>query len=83
MIDHFLIHSFLSTVLLSNSLNRLKYDKKYFKILFFISSIYVFLYLVKYGEKFSWLMNNILYLLIYFFIIGRYIYLVFKTLDKK
>ena len=77
---HFIIHSWICVILLSTTLSRVK---KSSNVLIFISSIYILLYLLGYGQKLFTLTNNIIYILIYLFIIGYYIYVIFKILDIK
>ena len=77
---HFVIHSWICVILLSTTLSRVK---KSSNVLIFISSIYILLYLLGYGQKLFTLTNNIIYILIYLFIIGYYIYVIFKILDIK
>ena len=77
---HFIIHSWICVILLSTTLSRVK---KSSNVLIFISSIYILLYLLGYGKKLFTLTNNIIYILIYLFIIGYYIYVTFKILDIK
>ena len=45
--------------------------------------MYILLYLLGYGKKLFTLTNNIIYILIYLFIIGFYIYVIFKIFDIK
>ena len=70
---HFIIHSWICVILLSTTLSRVK---KSSNVLIFISSIYILLYLLGYGQKLFTLTNNIIYILIYLFIIGYYIYVI-------
>ena len=77
---HFIIHSWICVILLSTTLSRVK---KSSNVLIFISSIYILLYLLGYGKKLFTLTNNIIYILIYLFIIGFYIYVIFKIFDIK
>lgn len=79
-IMHFIIHSWICVTLLSTTLSRVR---KSSNVLIFISSIYILLYLLGYGKKLFTLTNNIIYILIYLFIIGYYIYVTFKILDIK
>lgn len=79
-IVHFIIHSWICVILLSTTLSRVK---KSSNVLIFISSIYILLYLLGYGKKLFTLTNNIIYILIYLFIIGYYIYVIFRILDIK
>ena len=59
---HFIIHSWICVILLSTTLSRVK---KSSNVLIFISSIYILLYLLGYGQKLFTLTNNIIYILIY------------------
>lgn len=79
-IMHFIIHSWICVTLLSTTLSRVR---KSANVLIFISSIYILLYLLGYGKKIFTLENNIIYILIYLFIIGYYIYVIFRILDIK
>lgn len=79
-IVHFIIHSWICVTLLSTTLSRVR---KSSNVLIFISSIYILLYLLGYGKKLFTLANNIIYILIYLFIIGYYIYVIFRILDIK
>ena len=79
-IMHFIIHSWICVTLLSTTLSRVR---KSSNVLIFISSIYILLYLLGYGKKLFTLTNNIIYILIYLFIIGYYIYVIFRILDIK
>lgn len=79
-IMHFIIHSWICVTLLSTTLFRVR---KSSNVLIFISSIYIILYLLGYGKKLFTLANNIIYILIYLFIIGYYIYVIFRILDIK
>lgn len=79
-IVHFIIHSWICVALLSTTLSRVR---KSSNVLIFISSIYILLYLLGYGKKLFTLANNIIYILIYLFIIGYYIYVIFRILDIK
>lgn len=83
---HVISHTFICIFLLSTTLSRAKLHKKYANILFIVSSIYLFLYLLHYGLQLSSLMHNFLYLsylMIYIAIIGFYLYLTFVFLDNK
>ena len=82
LIHHFITHSCICVILLSTTLSRVQIRKK-FNVLILISSIYILLYLLGYGKKLFILTNNIIYILIYLFIIGYYIYVIFKILDTK
>lgn len=79
-IVHFIIHSWICVTLLSTTLSKVR---KSSNVLIFISSIYILLYLLGYGKKLFTLANNIIYILIYLFIIGYYIYVIFRILDIK
>ncbi len=79
-IVHFIIHSWICVTLLSTTLSRVR---KSSNVLIFISSIYIPLYLLGYGKKLFTLANNIIYILIYLFIIGYCIYVIFRILDIK
>lgn len=82
LIHHFITHSCICVILLSTTLSRVQIRKK-FNVLILISSIYILLYLLGYGNKLFILTNNIIYILIYLFIIGFYIYVIFKIFDIK
>lgn len=82
LIHHFITHSCICVILLSATLSRVQIRKK-FNVLILISSIYILLYLLGYGKKLFILTNNIIYILIYLFIIGFYIYVIFKIFDIK
>lgn len=82
LIHHFITHSCICVILLSTTLSRVQIRKK-FNVLILISSIYILLYLLGYGKKLFTLANNIIYILIYLFIIGYYIYVIFRILDIK
>ena len=82
LMHHFITHSCICVILLSTTLSRVQIRKK-FNVLIFISSIYILLYLLGYGKKLFILTNNIIYILIYLFIIGFYIYVIFKIFDIK
>lgn len=82
LMHHFITHSCICVILLSTTLSRVQIRKK-FNVLILISSIYILLYLLGYGKKLFILTNNIIYILIYLFIIGYYIYVIFKILDIK
>ena len=82
LMHHFITHSCICVILLSTTLSRVQIRKK-FNVLILISSIYILLYLLGYGKKFFTLTNNIIYILIYLFIIGYYIYVIFRILDIK
>lgn len=82
LIHHFITHSCICVILLSTTLSRVQIRKK-FNVLILISSIYILLYLLGYGKKLFILTNNIIYILIYLFIIGFYIYVIFKIFDIK
>ena len=82
LMHHFITHSCICVILLSTTLSRVQIRKK-FNVLILISSIYILLYLVGYGKKLFILTNNIIYILIYLFIIGFYIYVIFKIFDIK
>lgn len=82
LMHHFITHSCICVILLSTTLSRVQIRKK-FNVLILISSIYILLYLLGYGKKLFILTNNIIYILIYLFIIGFYIYVIFKILDIK
>ncbi len=79
---HFITHSCICVILLSTTLSRVQIRKK-FNVLILISSIYILLYLLGYGKELFILTNNIIYILIYLFIIGFYIYVIFKIFDIK
>lgn len=78
-----LTHSFISIFLLSTTLSKIKLYKKNSNILYVISSVYVFLYIIKYRMLFSTISSNYFYLIIYLVIIGFYLYLTYVFLDKK
>lgn len=80
LMHHFITHSCICVILLSTTLSRVQIRKK-FNVLILISSIYILLYLLGYGNKLFILTNNIIYILIYLFIIGFYIYVIFKIFD--
>lgn len=82
LMHHFITHSCICVILLSTTLSRVQIRKK-FNVLILISSIYILLYLLGYGQKLFILTNNIIYILIYLFIIGFYIYVIFKIFDIK
>lgn len=82
LMHHFITHSCICVILLSTTLSRVQIRKK-FNVLILISSIYILLYLLGYGKKLFTLTNNIIYILIYLFIIGFYIYVIFKIFDIK
>lgn len=82
LMHHFITHSCTCVILLSTTLSRVQIRKK-FNVLILISSIYILLYLLGYGKELFILTNNIIYILIYLFIIGFYIYVIFKILDTK
>lgn len=82
LMHHFITHSCICVILLSTTLSRVQIRKK-FNVLILISSIYILLYLLGYGKKLFILTNNIIYILIYLFIIGFYIYVIFKIFDIK
>lgn len=82
LMHHFITHSCICVILLSTTLSRVQIRKK-FNVLILISSIYILLYLLGYGKKLFMLTNNIIYILIYLFIIGFYIYVIFKIFDIK
>ena len=82
LMHHFITHSCICVILLSTTLSRVQIRKK-FNVLILISPIYILLYLLGYGKKLFTLTNNIIYILIYLFIIGYYIYVIFKILDIK
>lgn len=82
LIHHFITHSCICVILLSTTLSRVQIRKK-FNVLILISSIYILLYLLGYGKELFILTNNIIYILIYLFIIGFYIYVIFKIFDIK
>lgn len=89
LMHHFITHSCICVILLSTTLSRVQIRKK-FNVLILISSIYILLYLLGYGKKLLGygkklfiLTNNIIYILIYLFIIGFYIYVIFKIFDIK
>lgn len=82
LMHHFITHSCICVILLSTTLSRVQIRKK-FNVLILISSIYILLYLLGYGKKLFILINNIIYILIYLFIIGFYIYVIFKIFDIK
>lgn len=82
LVHHFITHSCICVILLSTTLSRVQIRKK-FNVLILISSIYILLYLLGYGKKLFILTNNIIYILIYLFIIGFYIYVIFKIFDIK
>lgn len=82
LMHHFITHSCICVILLSTTLSRVQIRKK-FNVLMLISSIYILLYLLGYGKKLFILTNNIIYILIYLFIIGFYIYVIFKIFDIK
>lgn len=82
LIHHFITHSCICVILLSTTLSRVQIRKK-INVLILISSIYILLYLLGYGKKLFILTNNIIYILIYLFIIGFYIYVIFKIFDIK
>lgn len=82
LMNHFITHSCICVILLSTTLSRVQIRKK-FNVLILISSIYILLYLLGYGKKLFILTNNIIYILIYLFIIGFYIYVIFKIFDIK
>lgn len=82
LMHHFITHSCICAILLSTTLSRVQIRKK-FNVLILISSIYILLYLLGYGKKLFILTNNIIYILIYLFIIGFYIYVIFKIFDIK
>ena len=82
LMHHFITHSCICVILLSTTLSRVQIRKK-FNVLILISSIYILLYLLGYGKELFILTNNIIYILIYLFIIGYYIYVIFKILDTK
>lgn len=82
LMHHFITHSCICVILLSTTLSRVQIRKK-FNVLILISSIYILLYLLGYGNKLFILTNNIIYILIYLFIIGFYIYVIFKIFDIK
>lgn len=82
LMHHFITHSCICVILLSTTLSRVQIRKK-FNVLILISSIYILLYLLGYGKKLFILTNNIIYILIYLFIIGFYIYVIFKVFDIK
>lgn len=82
LMHHFITHSCICVILLSTTLSRVQIRKK-FNVLILISSIYILLYLLGYGKKLFILTNNIIYILMYLFIIGFYIYVIFKIFDIK
>lgn len=82
LMHHFITHSCICVILLSTTLSRVQIRKK-FNVLILISSIYILLYLLGYGKELFILTNNIMYILIYLFIIGFYIYVIFKIFDIK
>lgn len=82
LMHHFITHSCICVILLSTTLSKVQIRKK-FNVLILISSIYILLYLLGYGKKLFILTNNIIYILIYLFIIGFYIYVIFKIFDIK
>lgn len=82
LMHHFITHSCICVILLSTTLSRVQIRKK-FNVLILISSIYILLYLLGYGKELFILTNNIIYILIYLFIIGFYIYVIFKISDTK
>ena len=82
LMHHFITHSCIYVILLSTTLSRVQIRKK-FNVLILISSIYILLYLLGYGKELFILTNNIIYILIYLFIIGFYIYVIFKIFDIK
>lgn len=82
LMHHFITHSCICVILLSTTLSRVQIRKK-FNVLILISSIYILLYLLGYGNELFILTNNIIYILIYLFIIGFYIYVIFKIFDIK
>jgi hypothetical protein len=82
LMHHFITHSCICVILLSTTLSRVQIRKK-FNVLILISSIYILLYLLGYGKELFILTNNIIYILIYLFIIGFYIYVIFKIFDIK
>lgn len=82
LMHHFITHSCICVILLSTTLSRVQIRKK-FNVLILISSIYILLYLLGYGNTLFILTNNIIYILIYLFIIGFYIYVIFKIFDIK
>lgn len=82
LMHHFITHSCICVILLSTTLSRVQIRKKV-NVLILISSIYILLYLLGYGKKLFILTNNIIYILIYLFIIGFYIYVIFKIFDIK
>ena len=82
LMHHFITHSCICVILLSTTLSRVQIRKK-FNVLILISSIYILLYLLGYGKELFILTNNIIYILIYLFIIGYYIYVIFKIFDIK
>lgn len=82
LMHHFITHSCICVILLSTTLSRVQIRKK-FNVFILISSIYILLYLLGYGKKLFILTNNIIYILIYLFIIGFYIYVIFKIFDIK
>lgn len=82
LMHHFITHSCICVILLSTTLSRVQIRKK-FNVLILISSIYILLYLLGYGNKLFISTNNIIYILIYLFIIGFYIYVIFKIFDIK
>lgn len=82
LMHQFITHSCICAILLSTTLSRVQIRKK-FNVLILISSIYILLYLLGYGKKLFILTNNIIYILIYLFIIGFYIYVIFKIFDIK
>lgn len=82
LMHRFITHSCICVILLSTTLSRVQIRKK-FNVLILISSIYILLYLLEYGKKLFILTNNIIYILIYLFIIGFYIYVIFKIFDIK
>ena len=82
LMHHFITHSCICVILLSTTLSRVQIRKK-FNVLILISSIYILLYLLGYGKKLFILTNNNIYILIYLFINGFYIYVIFKIFDIK
>ena len=66
LMHHFITHSCICVILLSTTLSRVQIRKK-FNVLILISSIYILLYLLGYGNELFILTNNIIYILIYLF----------------
>lgn len=79
----FYTHSFISILLLLASIEKIKKNNKKSKFLYVITIIYFFMYLIEGCMKWSVLMENILFLVLYLLTIILCIYIAYVIFKQK